>query len=100
MLSIERDPELVDRMTDDHLERYYAEQSIIRGSLQQAASRLIGQGTQESAGRGEMYDGLREIGAIRERERKKWADEAVERARKSAKAKTRTGKARKTKQKS
>jgi hypothetical protein len=52
-------------------EIYSAEQSIIRGALQIAASRLIGQRTQEATGHREMYDGLQRLEAIKAQIRKR-----------------------------
>ena len=50
--------------------RISAEESIVRGALQMAASQLIGQSTQEAAGRHEMYGGLNAIVDMRTAERK------------------------------
>lgn len=43
----------------DEVDRHYAEERIIRGSLQIAASRLLRQRTQEAAGDTELHRGLR-----------------------------------------
>jgi hypothetical protein len=69
-LSAWRDREVVERLNDEKLEQYYAEQSIIRGALQIVASRLVGQIPQEAAGRHEMYDGVNKLEALREKQRK------------------------------
>jgi hypothetical protein len=42
---------------------------IVRGCLQIAASELLGQNTQLAAGRSEMYEGIRDPEAIREKNR-------------------------------
>jgi len=55
LLSIDRDLLDMEKMNEEHLDRYFAEQSIIDGSLQIAASWLLGQKTQEVAGSSEMY---------------------------------------------
>jgi hypothetical protein len=70
ILTVEPDPEIMERMNDDHLDQVDAEQAIIRGSLQIAASRLLGQELQESAGHRELYGGLRELEGIRAERRK------------------------------
>lgn len=46
------------------------EHRVVRGALQVAASRLIGQLTQERAGEDEMHFGIREITAIHDAERR------------------------------
>lgn len=48
----------------------WAEEDIVRGCLQMAASDLLGQATQRSAGRHEMMKGLMEIEAIRQENRR------------------------------
>jgi hypothetical protein len=53
--------------------RWYAERRVMRGALQAVASSLIGQRTQETAGEHEMYDGINELAAIVNKERKMWA---------------------------
>jgi hypothetical protein len=57
-LSVERDREFMEGMTPENRAQIYAEQAIVRGSLQIAASRLLGQRTQESAGHDEMCGGM------------------------------------------
>ena len=64
------DEERLDRMSDDHRATAYAEEAMVRGALQIAASRLLGQRTQESAGHSEMYKGLNEIVGLREKRRR------------------------------
>jgi hypothetical protein len=59
-----------DRYRDD------AEGLIIRGVLQVVASRLVGQKTQEAAGRSEMAFGLRELDELRAEVRKARAQAA------------------------
>lgn len=73
LLTIERDPEVMARMNDDNLAQIYAEQEIIRGSLQIVASRLVGQSTQETAGSDEMLGGVNSLIVARAERQKKWA---------------------------
>ncbi len=63
-------------------ERRHYEEDVVRGALQVAASRLVGQLTQESRGRSDMSDGIRELERLREEYRKQRA--ADERARRRA----------------
>lgn len=72
MLSIDRSREWRQRAHDSVLDRFYAEEQIIRGALQQAASRLVDQRLQERAGESEIYDGIRNLEAAREKGRKEW----------------------------
>ena len=51
-------------------EREYAERDIISGVLQLVASRLVGQMSQETIGRHEMYGGIKALADLREEERK------------------------------
>jgi hypothetical protein len=48
------------------------EENMVAGALQIAASRLVGQGTQEARGQSEMFEGLRIIERLREERRRKW----------------------------
>ena len=57
------------KFTDAEVCRNMALDTIVRGSLQVAASRLVGQGTQERAGDTEMYRGIIEIERLREEAR-------------------------------
>lgn len=52
-----------------------AREAMIRGGLQIAASRLLGQPTQERAGESELFDGGRQYAAYCETQRKEWARE-------------------------
>jgi hypothetical protein len=61
MLDIDRSESLQAALKDGELHRLYAQEQIISGALQQAASRLVGQTTQASAGAHEMHDGIREL---------------------------------------
>lgn len=71
MLSIDgRIHEWRQRISDSDLHRLYAKEQIVRGALQQAASRLVDQRTQERAGESEMHDGIRNLEAAREKGRK------------------------------
>ncbi len=56
-------------LTDAQVGQSMALDAIVRGSLQVAASRLIGQGTQERAGDTEMHRGIMEIERLREEAR-------------------------------
>jgi hypothetical protein len=71
ILSIERDPEIIQHLERHQVDRLDAEQLVIHGALQVAASRLVEQKTQETVGRHELHEGVR---AIRE------ADDEVRRA--------------------
>jgi hypothetical protein len=68
-------PGRVDRF-DKHgsRNRMWAEDIVIRGCLQIAASRLLYQNTQRRAGEHEMYDGLRDLEEARKEARKAWAE--------------------------
>jgi hypothetical protein len=68
-LSIERDQQFRDSISDAGLDRIDAEQLVLRGAIQIAASRLLSQRTQESIGHHEMYDGIIEIGRINRMQR-------------------------------
>ena len=59
-----------------------AQEEIMRGGLQVAASRLVGQRTQENRGQTEMMDGVRALDRIREDRRARAAEE--EKARRQA----------------
>lgn len=67
MLSIKKEYSF--KISDDEKEREHAEIVIVRGALQISASRLLGQLTQERAGDSEMYEGIRVMEDIRERNR-------------------------------
>ena len=60
-LDVSRDLTDTDHLSAAQLNRAYAVETIIAGSLQIAASRLVGQRTQEAAGRKELHDGVREL---------------------------------------
>jgi hypothetical protein len=79
-LSIRREDE--NASYDDAWERDYARETIVRGALQVAASRLVGQNTQEQRGRSELMDGVNSMERIREEARKRLAE--AERARRQA----------------
>lgn len=70
ILSIDRNEEWRSQLKSSELSRLYAEERIVRGALQKAASRLIGQTTQERAGESEIYDGLRDLDAARAEHRR------------------------------
>lgn len=60
---------------DEAWERECARESVVRGCLQVAASRLMGQNTQEQRGRSEMMEGVRELERIHDESRKKLAEQ-------------------------
>jgi len=69
-LAIDVDPAIVEQMDDDNYTEMCARHSIIGGSLQIAASRLLGQKTQERAGEHQMYRGVDQRDALRAKRRK------------------------------
>jgi hypothetical protein len=70
------------RLADGEHERILAEHTIQRGALQMIASALIGQNTQQIAGEGELYEGLRDWAKNRKErlERRREAERAAARA--------------------
>jgi hypothetical protein len=72
-LDIETPDEQLDQMGDDQEMVVTAQQAIIRGALQIAASRLLGQPTQEAVRYSEMLDGAREMEKLREVRRQRSA---------------------------
>jgi hypothetical protein len=72
-LNIDHDREVMARMSKDSMAWIRAEESVVSGCLQIAASRLLGQSTQEAAGSHEMYDGVIELEGLRSENRKRWA---------------------------
>lgn len=60
---------------DDAWERDVAREGIVRGALQVAASRLVGQNTQENRGRSELMEGVNSIIRIREEAKMRLAEE-------------------------
>jgi hypothetical protein len=69
MLRVGRDFENFDWRASD-AEMTIGTDEILRGILQVVASRMLGQRTQESAGRREMFDGIRRIEQYREANRR------------------------------
>lgn len=63
---------LIGKFSDDEVELKYAEHEIVRGALQIVASALLEQRTQETAGRSELNEGVREMARVREARRKSW----------------------------
>lgn len=59
-LSAKHPPEVLVRLSDEHMDEVEAELSIIKGALQIAASRMLRQRPQESAGYHQMNAGIRE----------------------------------------
>jgi hypothetical protein len=80
-LSLDLDPDVRARMSAENMVEIYARQKIVRGCLQFAASHLLGQMTQESAGRSEMHDGMRDWDKAIEASNKRWAAEHARRTR-------------------
>lgn len=69
-LSIAPSQEFRQQLTGASLDRVDAEEMIIRGVLQQVASRLTGQRTHERLGKSEMYEGIRDLRSAQEAMRK------------------------------
>jgi hypothetical protein len=69
-LRFERDEAFLNRLKGDALDEYYANEKVLRGALQTVASRLLGQSTIQRMGENEMFEGMRRIEDIRERNRK------------------------------
>ena len=65
-LQVGRDRVSVEEFGEAEWLRAHGEDSIVRGALQIAASRLLEQRTQEAAGREEMHRGIRDIEQARE----------------------------------
>jgi hypothetical protein len=72
MLDLRRDYDDLVGLGEHNLNWTFAIQTVMRGSLQFAASELLGQNTQRAAGRSEMIEGVREVEEIRERNRNKY----------------------------
>jgi hypothetical protein len=64
------DEELIRRLNDLERERAEAVETIVAGSLQIAASRLLGQATQETVAGHKLYKGIRDMERVREQARK------------------------------
>jgi hypothetical protein len=60
------DPVSMERTPADKLSELYARQTLIRGALQVAASRLVQQGAEQAAGEAEILKGIREIEKVEE----------------------------------
>ena len=69
-LHISRDWEELQTYSEVERERARAEEAMIRGALQVAASRILGQRTQESRGKTEMWEGFYALERWREERRK------------------------------
>lgn len=95
-LAIGRDRDT--QVYDEAWERAVARETILRGSLQVAASRLVGQNTQENRGRSELMEGVNSIIQIREEARMRRAEE--ERAQRQAERAKRTAKTKPNKSRS
>jgi hypothetical protein len=72
-LHIETPDEQLNQMDDEQEMVVTARQAIIRGALQIAASRLLGQRTQEAVGYSEMLNGARDMEKLREERRQRSA---------------------------
>lgn len=86
-LSLELDPEVRARMSDENMVEIRAEQKIVRGSLQIAASHLLGQLTQQRAGDSEVHEGMRDWDRAIEDQSKRWAAERGQRTRRGRRSK-------------
>lgn len=71
-LRLNKDESYLERCSEESLTWYHAEKKMVRGALQVAASQLLGQLTQERAGDSEMFEGMRPIEEIRERNRRQY----------------------------
>lgn len=74
-LDIDPSREFLEGGGEEFYEEVHAQQQVIRGALQIAASRLLSQRTQESAGERELREGTRGLARVAEARRKKWAEE-------------------------
>lgn len=68
-MDVETSGDILDRCDARNRQWARAEDTIIKGSLQMAASRLLGQSTQQRAGETEMFNGLCVIEKQREENR-------------------------------
>lgn len=84
-------------LAEEELLRVRGQELIVSGSLQVAASSLLGQLTQQRAGERELHDGLRLVEESRELTRKKWAAPSAKPARPRAKRSARKPKTPKAK---
>jgi len=64
------DEELIRRFAVIERERAEAVETIVAGSLQIAASRLLGQATQQTLAQHKLYKGIRDMERVREQARK------------------------------
>jgi hypothetical protein len=83
-LSLDLDPEVRARMSQENMMEIYARQRIVHGSLQIAASHLLGQRAQEAAGRHEMHEGMRDWDRAIEELNKRWQAEYAQGTRRSS----------------
>jgi hypothetical protein len=65
VLYTELDAELIEWSTGGNTAQHYAEETVIRGSLQITASRLLNQHLLAQAGKNEMLAGIRDLERIR-----------------------------------
>lgn len=77
MLSIDHPEEWRTGLKNSALHRLYAEERIVRGALQVAASRLVEQRTQERVGERELRDGVRDLEDARAEMRREMEAERV-----------------------
>lgn len=77
MLSIDHPGEWRSQSNSSERDFLEATECIVRGALQKAASRLIGQLTQERAGGRELYDGVRDLENARAEMRRERGRERV-----------------------
>ncbi|WP_296597541.1 hypothetical protein [Phenylobacterium sp.] len=70
MIRLESREVVVGHVSESSAAWHYAEQRMVRGALQMAASSLLGQLTQRAAGSQELFNGLFEIERMREENRR------------------------------
>ena len=73
-LNIQEDLRLSGQLSRSENSRRYAKEMLVRGGLQIAASRLLGQSTQESAGSSELYQGFMDLRDVQDEDRSERMD--------------------------
>ena len=81
MLSVRENRDAINALSDQEWMRHHALEQIISGALQITASRLLGQTTQEAAGRTEMMNGVAALERVRAEARAKWQHAAQQQVR-------------------
>lgn len=82
------DMDLLSRLDEVNRREYRATHTIVRGALQMAASQMLGQQTQKSAGLSELYDGINNFNDARAEIRAQWAPKFTERKKAAPKLKS------------